>query len=275
MKKISLFLGLLIGTSLLTFAQEPALELNEPLFETIEEAEFWQKGQDQPYLLFRAVHAENEIPETNWKTLISKLDQKHQKKGANLSLLRQIFQKSHKGLFKIYEQHSSFNAMLSNGKFDCVSGSAALGLLLDRYGFEFDVIETDYHVFILVELDGEKIILESTLPVGGMITSPTKVLEYLESYKTVESAQLKSVSQRLGNPEIDLSDNAIFRKVSLRELAGLQYYNDAISHFNEQSFQDATNQLVKAYSLYPSERVEGLLELSAEQTRALALSQSK
>ncbi len=57
--------------------------------------------------------------------------------------------------------------MLKEGRYDCVSGSAALGLLLERYGYSFDIVETDYHVFIVVHLGLQKAILESTLPIGG------------------------------------------------------------------------------------------------------------
>ncbi|WP_332914369.1 hypothetical protein [Algoriphagus boritolerans] len=42
-----------------------------------------------------------------------------------------------------------------------------MGLLLERYGYSFDIVETDYHVFIVVHLGLQKAILESTLPIGG------------------------------------------------------------------------------------------------------------
>jgi hypothetical protein len=48
------------------------------------------------------------------------------------------------------------------------------------------------------------------------------------------------------------------------ELAGLQYYNDAITHFNQQAFGVAVNQLTKAFVLYPSERIDALRELSID-----------
>jgi hypothetical protein len=162
--------------------------------------------------------------------------------------------------------------MLDEGKFDCVSASAALALLLDRYGFEYKVVETDYHVFIVVNYEGNDIILESTLPIGGMMTAPSEVASYLAGYKVTTTAQLKSLNQRLGAPKIDLTDNAIFRPVNLTQLAGLQYYNDAISHFNEQSFEKAASQLTKALKLYNSQRIEGLKELAEVEGNLLASS---
>lgn len=266
-------------TYILTFAfgflavAQDAVELIEDLrFDSNSERELWEAGQEDSYLLFRAVHAEKSLSDEKWSNLVAELDQKFEKKGTHRNLLRQIFEKSHQQLFKTYEQHSTFNAMLDEGKYDCVSASAALALLLGRYDFDYKVVETDYHVFIVVNHEGKDIILESTLPVGGMITAPSEVASYLEGYNAGDSVQLKSFSQRLGGPKTDLSDNAIFRKVNLTQLAGLQYYNDAISHFNEQSFEKASTQLTKALWLYNSERIEGLKVLAEEQASLLAIS---
>ncbi|PZX49916.1 hypothetical protein LV85_02979 [Algoriphagus chordae] len=272
LKKVVLTYILISAVAFLALAQESTVKVSDLHFDTNTEKELWEVGQENPYLLFRAVQAEQIPSGDKWNGLVSDLDKKFDKKGTHLNVLRQIFQKSHQQLFKTYEQHSTFNAMLDEGKFDCVSGSAALALLLDRYEFDYKVVETDYHVFVLVNLEGKDIILESTLPIGGMITAPSEVAAYLEGYKADESVQLKSVSQRLGAPKVDLSDNAIFRKVNLKQLAGLQYYNDAISLFNEQSFDKAAVQLNKALKLYQSERIEGLKELAEEQASLLASS---
>jgi len=44
----------------------------------------------------------------------------------------------------------------------------------------------------------------------------------------------------------------------------LQHYNEAIVHFNTQNYKQAIDLLSKAYTYYPSERIEGLKELSIE-----------
>ncbi len=236
-------------------------------FETPVEKQFWQTGtfDDNPLALFMAVHAEAENQAENWQDLISTLDVQFEKKGRSENFLRIVFQRSHQNLFKKYEQHSSFNDMLNEGMFDCVSGSAALGLLLDRYGFEYDIVETDYHVFIVVNSENKKIILESTVKIGGMISTPSEVQKYLNSYQTTQKETYLELSQRIGAPKVDFSETSIFRKVSLIQLAGLQYYNDAILHFNQQRFKEAAQQLEKALKLYPSDRIEGLKELAIDQ----------
>ncbi len=264
MKKVLFILVILTGLVSETMSQTNLAEYETLSFDSEMEKAIWQSEKESPFSLFRAVQAEKSGPEDAWVSLVNELDSKAAKNSADVNFLRHIFQKSSQRLFKKYEQHSTFNSMLSEGRFDCVSGSAALGMLLERYGYSYDIVETDYHVFIVVNMDGKEIVLESTLPVGGMITAPSEVEKYLDAYKPAEFVSGKAISQRLAGPEIDYSDNSIFRKVSLTQLAGLQYYNDAIVHFNAQAFGQAVEQLSKAYLLYPSDRILGLRELSVD-----------
>lgn len=262
--KIVLFILLILGSVGTAKAQEMLVSEENLHFDSEAERFYWTDGKNQPLSLFQAVSAEEINSGNSWHNLVEDLDQKKAKESKELNFLRLIFQKTHQSLLKKYEQHSTFNDMLETGKYDCVSASAALGMLLDRYGYQYDIVETDYHVFILVVVNGKNIVLESTLPVGGMITGPSEVDAYLEAYKKEEFAQLGSLNQRIGSPKIDLSNNSIFRKVSLHQLAGLLYYNDAILLFNSQKYREASNQLTKALKLYSSDRIEGLKDLTKE-----------
>jgi hypothetical protein len=264
MKSTSLFWVIFLGIVLLGYSQNKSVDLDNLVFESEAEQQIWKNNPSDPFQYFKALDAALLSTDSKWGSLISELDEKANKATDPLSLVRIIFQKSHQRLFKKYEQHSSFNTMLTEGKYDCVSGSAVLGLLLEKYGFDFDILETDYHVFIQVAIAGRPIILESTLPVGGMITTPSEVEKYLSSYLPKKESTIQNFNQRLAGPSLSETEKAIFRKVNLTQLAGLQYYNDAIVHFNNQSYGQAVHQLSKAYLLYPSDRIEGLRELSID-----------
>jgi tetratricopeptide (TPR) repeat protein len=258
MKKILPFLLFSLGVVTLGFSQE-----NIP--QTAISGFSEQHQPAQPASIFLFLEETEKIPSsTNWEALQLELDAKASKKMDSLSLLRIIFQKTHQRLLKDYTQHSSFADLLESGAYDCVSGSAALGLLLDRYGYAYEVVETDYHVFIQVYLDGKTIILESTLPVGGMITAPSAVNNYLGAYLHEGKPVARNINEGLAGAKVDTSDNTTFRKVNLSELAGLQHYNEAIVHFNQQEYRQAIDLLSKALVLYPSERIEGLKDLSIE-----------
>jgi tetratricopeptide (TPR) repeat protein len=258
MKKMLPFLLFSLGVVSLGFSQENAAQT---AISSI-------SGQNQPaqpasFFLFLDETEKSPTP-TNWEALQLELDAKASKKLDSLSLLRVIFQKTHQRLLKNYTQHSSFTDLLETGAYDCVSGTAALGLLLDRYGYTYEVVETDYHVFIQVSLDGKTLILESTLPVGGMITAPSAVSDYLVAYVNEGKPVARNINEGLAGTKVDTSDNTIFRKVNLSELAGLQHYNEAIVHFNQQEYRQAIDLLSKALALYPSERIEGLKDLSID-----------
>jgi hypothetical protein len=252
MKKILPSLLLFLSITSLGICQENAAQASISDFSSPEKVS---------YLLFLE-ESEQTVFLTNWEALQSELDQKAAKKLDSIALLRVIFQKTHQRLLKNYRQHSTFSNMLAQGAYDCVSGSAALGLLLDRYGYSFDVVETDYHVFIQVYLEGKTLILESTLPVGGMITAPSAVSNYLAAYLSEGAPVARNISEGLAGTKVNSLDNTIFRKVNLSELVGLQHYNEAIVHFNKQNYKQAIDLLSKAYTRYPSERIEGLKALS-------------
>lgn len=254
MKNILPFLLFFVGFASLGICQENAFKATIPNF---------SESEKTSYSLFLD-ESEATTPAANWHALQQELDQKATKKMDSLALLRIIFQKTHQRLLKNYRQHSTFSNLLEKGSYDCVSGSAALGLLLERYGYSFDVVETDYHVFIQVYLAGKTLILESTVQVGGMITSSSEVNKYLAAYLTEGVPAARDISEGLAGTKVDFTDNTIFRKVSLNELAGLQHYNEAIVHFNTQNYKQAINLLSKAYTYYPSERIEGLKELSID-----------
>lgn len=258
---------LLLTFRLPSLGQESYAKVAELTFDSSSEAQIWENKSPQmnPFELFTAVHAHEYLGSDSWNDLVALLDSKFEKKGKSENFIRYIFEKSHQKLFKTYEQHATFNQMLSEGKFDCVSGSATLGMLLTRYGFSHDIIETDYHVFIMVDLDEAPIILESTLKIGGMITKSSEVDKYIQAYLPEEKGNYLNLNQRIGSPDVLESEKTIFRKVNLYQLAGLQYYNDAIMHFNQQAYRVAASQLEKAHQLYQSERIEGLKDLAVDQ----------
>ena len=96
------------------------------------------------------------------------------------------------------------------------------------------------------------------------MTSTSAVRNYLASYINEGVPVARDISEGLAGTKVDFTDNTIFRKVTLNELAGLQHYNEAIVHFNTQNYKEAIDLLSKAYTRYPSERIEGLKALSID-----------
>jgi outer membrane protein assembly factor BamD (BamD/ComL family) len=86
----------------------------------------------------------------------------------------------------------------------------------------------------------------------------------LAAYLNEGAPVARNISEGLAGTKVNSLDNTIFRKVNLSELVGLQHYNEAIVHFNKQNYKQAIDLLSKAYTRYPSERIEGLKVLSID-----------
>lgn len=265
MKKKFNLLFLMLLICFLGKAQENSQVIQKiPVFESPLEKLFFTQHLHEPFYLLQTLHSNPTLDLSRWDKLVKVLDKKKEKNRNDLQLLSDIFFKTHQHLLKSYAQHSSFSNLLSEGTYDCVTGSAALGLLLDRYGVFYEVIETDYHVFLKGEFAGQEFIMESTFSEYGLIVGKDLVLEFGKKFKKKEGERKYDFNIGLGNNEALLLDNQTYESIGLKELAGLQYYNDAILRFNQKNYGQAYAQLIKASFLYPSERISKLTKMMGE-----------
>ncbi len=233
------------------------------VFENLKEQSYLMSSSE-PIQLFQALHAEEDLNTERFDKLLNKLDTKAKRKNYTEWFLGEVFYKAHQYLLKNYTKHSSFNQLIESGDYDCVSGSALYALLLERYGFSYDIIETDFHVFVLVNDQDKTYVLESTEPRAGFIKDQKEVKAYIASFKPRVSPKRNIMSELAGLSDASEKGKTIYSSISLRELAGLQYYNDAIHHFNQGKADTAEKQLIKAKQIYPSERIMAFYEYLSE-----------
>lgn len=218
-------------------------------------------AEREPLDLFMALHATPNMERAAYDKLVAKLDKLSKRKHFEEWFLEEVFYKAHQYVLKEYRKHSTFNETMVTGDYDCVSGSALYGLLMQRYGFKYEVIETDFHVFVLVHSsDGKTYVLESTEPQSGFIKDKQAVDDYIASFQPSKSKGTRKGHAELAGLRTDDQDDGreIYSSITLTQLAGLHNYNDAIHHFNEGKRGLALKQLIKARAMYASERIEGL-----------------
>jgi hypothetical protein len=234
---------------------------NPGLYENNDEMNILLNDQESYFQLLQALRFTEAPALKDWEKLTTILDKKASKKRINgIRFLEIVFHKTQSVLFKDYQKHAAFNDLLRSGTYDCVTGTAAYGLLLERYGFDYKIIETDAHVFLLAEFEGDSVVFESTLPLHGFFKGQGAARDFINQFLNPNQAAQDDPSDwSVGG--ITVGANSIFQTISLKELAGLQYYNDAILRFNSNQFQEAYNQAVKAEMLHPSDRVSKLKEL--------------
>lgn len=227
-----------------------------PIFQSKLERQLITQFESQPFFLLQSLDPGTNIYHDNWENLVLQLDKLAEKKKSNVQLLSDIFFYTHNRILKNYTTFASFAKTLSSGDYDCVTGTAVMGLLLNRYGVDYQIIELEGHVYIRGLVDAIPFIIESTQPVNGLLLGERKVRNF---EKKISEESIEPMIEGL-NERIGYRNNARkqikIAEIGLKELAGLQYYNDAVRKFEMGSFDEAYVQLIKGELLYPSSRIQ-------------------
>ena len=197
----------------------------------------------------------------SFESFLQKLDKKNIKN--ERALLRTIFEKTHQRFLKNYEAYASLDETFDKGSYNCLTGTILLSLILHHYNIDHQVIETNYHIFILAETTEGQILLEATDPLDGFVTSAKEIEARITLYKQnqIQGAQ--------GDKSYYRFSFELYNEVSLDELRGLTYYNNAVNSFNQKNLEVAVQNLLKANELYFSYRIDAfsqILLLSLQQS---------
>lgn len=260
MKKFLSILTLILILGFHAKSQDDFVEIKLTLFENNLEKEYFTQHQDDPFLLLQALHPEEDANFGSWDKLLKVLDKRAQRKNVDVQLLSDIFYKTQQYILKTYAPHSFFSGTLKDGVFDCVTGSGAYALLLERYGIPYILIETDEHIYLKGQFEGIPFVIESTFAENGLILGANEIKQFEKKFISSVYSENPNQPLVLGSNSNKLKQNRTFEHIGLKELAGLQYYNYAIKKFEEKDFQGSFVQLLKAEFLYPSTRIVGLRE---------------
>lgn len=205
----------------------------------------------QSYLnSFLSTDDENISTGASFELFLKKLEKKQTTIKKEKDFVRFIFSKTHQEFLKDYHQYASFNDLFGNGAYNCLTGTILYSLILNHFDIPFEVIETNYHIFITVETKQGKVLLEATDPLQGFVDTPTGIEKRIATYKQNTLTASKS---KLSYYEFNFD---LFNKVSMEELQGLLYYNKAVDSFNHQQLEKAIQFLGKAHEIYSSSRIQ-------------------
>lgn len=199
----------------------------------------------------------------SFESFLLKLDKKKISARSKRTFVRHIFEKTHQRFLKNYEAYASLDETFNNGSYNCLTGTILLSLLLHHYNIDHQVIETNYHIFILAETTEGQILLEATDPLNGFVTSAREIDARITIYKQ------NQIQEQQDNKLYYKFRFELYNTVSLNELRGLTYYNDAVNAFNHKNLMAAVQNLASAYEFYSSNRIEEfsqILLLSLQQS---------
>ncbi|MGE0587219.1 MAG: hypothetical protein AB7O48_01490 [Cyclobacteriaceae bacterium] len=202
------------------------------------------EGQFTSYLQTSSLKNE-QFAQEKLGSLIAKLDEKERK--SDRQFLRNVFNLTHRQVLKQYDQYATFGELFESGRYDCLTATALYSVVLTELGYTHTVIETNYHIFLLINSDEGQILMESTDPIGGFEFNQERITNRIAQYK--KDAEVVLANQAA-------SGYLLFNEVSMNELTGLLYYNQCVKAFNNQQWMEAIKNLDLARKYYHSERIQ-------------------
>lgn len=196
-------------------------------------------------------------------SFLSKIDRKAKSIKSEQALVRHIFTKTHQRFLKDFAAFATLDETFQKGSYNCLTGTILLSLALHHYNIDHEVIETNYHIFILTETQSGQILLEATDAANGFVTDPAAIESRIETYKQ------NQLAARQSDKSYYKFKAELYNTVSIDELRGLIFYNMAVDAFNQEKLQRAVDNLVKANATYSSFRTEEfsqILLLSLQQS---------
>jgi hypothetical protein len=217
-------------------------------------AQGWEQGHANRYKIYlqKFLKTNDETDDSGAK-LFAFVDQLEQRNGVstpNREFLRTIFNRVHRKFLKTYEDYVPFGNLFSSGSYNCLTAAALYALILDHFGYDYHVMETNYHIFILVATEDGKVLLETTDPQYGFVTNADEIAEKIKRY------QEHKIEVSSGKKSIYKFQFELFNEVALEEITGLLYYNLAIDAYNKKEIDQSVSFLDKASWYYKSERIE-------------------
>ena len=162
-----------------------------------------------------------------------------------------LYYYTHRKLLKSYTEYPTLEETLMEGKYDCLTATAVYAILLNELNIEHAVIETNYHIYILVHPDSkQELLIETTDPMNGFVKDQMEVEASKNNY-------LKN-NFETRNTLISFDFN-IERKLEQKEIIGLLYYNQAIKQINLGNWEIADQFAEKASDYYSEKRVSTLI----------------
>lgn len=169
---------------------------------------------------------------------------------SEIQLLRKTFRKVHATFLKQYVAYSDVDRIFSSGQYDCLTATALFSYVLDHLNYSYEIIETNYHIFLVVYTAKGKILLETTDRFGGFVMDEAVISERMRSY---QENQIPASSPAKFYYQYSFELN---RKISSEKLVGLVYYNQAVRAFNQHDWITSSLLLERANALYASPRCE-------------------
>lgn len=166
-----------------------------------------------------------------------------------------LFKTTHTTFLYQYSKYSNIDE-LTSGKYDCLTATALFADVLDRAGYKYNIIETNYHIFIVVNTKNGDVILETTDRFNGFINDKQNITNAVAQYR-------KNALD--ASPAHHRYNFSLYQPVDPNQLTGLLYFNQAVKAFNEGNWTKCSEKLSAAKRNSNSPRIAELTALLNQQ----------
>lgn len=170
--------------------------------------------------------------------------------------LAKVFRKVQTAYLKKYEAYAAVNELFSKGNYDCLTATALYSEVLSKLGYTFQIIETNYHIFILVDTEDQRVLLETTDRVRGFVTNSKEIEKRTAGYRKNELVSSSSSETYRYQYRCEL-----YQAVSVENLSGLLVFNQAVKAYNGGDWINSARLLEEAHALYATGRCYELSDI--------------
>ena len=211
----------------------------------------WSQRADRFQVLLQSAPCQRpNLAISKMDKFVSDLQVKRGKLKSDENFLRYAFRQSHKSFFHQYKAYTQFPEIFDSGNYDCLSATSFFSVVLDAFGFEYKIIETNYHIFLEVEADQKQILIESTDKTNGFVSTEQAIKDRLMTYR--ENKMVTAANSKKYYYQYDLD---LYQQVMPQQLTGLLYFNQAVTALNDNDLTDCVQKLKKAVRIYNSPRI--------------------
>lgn len=171
----------------------------------------------------------------------------------DVQFLFQVYRKTGKAFLTQYKPLVEFSE-LSEGVYDCLTATALYTLILDQLQLPYQVYETNYHIFLTVQLGGREVLIETTDRLTGFVTDPTEI-------HRIKSKYVQQVPVARANKSVFEYSVQLDQPVSSVQLNGLLLFNQAVKAYNDRSWKASDDKLRQSERYYQSARTRELRQL--------------
>jgi tetratricopeptide (TPR) repeat protein len=180
-------------------------------------------------------------------------------KKKNDKKVKVIYQLIHERFLSKYESENRFHEIIKTGKYNCVTATALYALFFERLGIPYSIKEEPTHVYLVAYPNSENVMIETTTPLSGFLSFNA---DFKSNYvNTLKKQKVIGSSEVTGSNVDELFNKYYFgnENISLTQLAGIHFQNDALFKRDHDDLTGAYEQIQKGYLYYPSTRSEYLL----------------